>query len=184
MSMPLDQQPPPGFVLQQNANPHSPHGSIGAVVAVLVVVIILGVVAVVIGRLCSGRSIMGYGHYDLESWAETKCSSCIDGRINPPLSRPNVSCSSVSTSTPAQTHQGSELQQEEQSPQTPQPANLWCSSCWGFLDMVAVENSSISCVLFVHFFYICDVGIIDFADWKRMFETSLWILNCHSQFFA
>lgn len=33
-----------------------------------------------------------------------------------------------------------------------------------FLDMVAVENSSISCVLFVHFFYICDVGIIDFPD--------------------
>ncbi|PRQ27598.1 hypothetical protein RchiOBHm_Chr6g0306971 [Rosa chinensis] len=84
--------PPQAFVLQgSDASTYSPHGSIGAVVGVLVMVVILAVVAVVIGRLCSGKTIMGYGHFDMESWAETKCSSCIDGRISVSLPRPNVS---------------------------------------------------------------------------------------------
>ncbi|CAN0922199.1 hypothetical protein LINGRAHAP2_LOCUS32974 [Linum grandiflorum] len=51
---------------------------------------ILGIAAVMIGRMCSGRRILGYGQYDIEGWAETKCSTCIDGRItpSPPPPRP------------------------------------------------------------------------------------------------
>ena len=59
------EQPPPMSVTQ-----HSPHESIGPVIGVLVVVIVLGVIAVMIGRLCSGRRIMGHGQYDVERWAE------------------------------------------------------------------------------------------------------------------
>lgn len=117
MSRPtMDQQPPPpAFVLQSNnANTYSPHGSIGAVAGVLIMVVILAAIAVVIGRLFSGRTIMGYGHFDLESWAETKCSSCIDGRISVSLPRPNVS----TATPPAQ----QTIQQSEQSePQTSAP---------------------------------------------------------------
>ncbi|TQD73229.1 hypothetical protein C1H46_041247 [Malus baccata] len=120
MSRPFDQtqQSPPDFVLQQNTNTsHSPHGSIGAVVGVLIVVLLLGLVAAVIGRVCSGRSIFGYGHYDLGSWAEAKCASCIDGRINAQIPRPNVSATSSATANPAQTQEESELQ-------PPQTANV------------------------------------------------------------
>ncbi|XP_050365721.1 uncharacterized protein LOC126784292 [Argentina anserina] len=112
MSRSYGEQPPPPpppqeFVIQGGeASTYSPHGSIGAVVGVLVMVVILAVVAVVIGRLCSGKTIMGYGHFDMESWAETKCSSCIDGRISISLSRPNVS----TTTPPAQPSEQSEAQ--------------------------------------------------------------------------
>ncbi|GAB4837963.1 hypothetical protein Ancab_027491 [Ancistrocladus abbreviatus] len=63
-------------------------GSVGAVIAVLAVVTILAIIAAAIGRLCSGRSIMGYGHFDVEAWTETKCSSCVDGHVCPAPSRP------------------------------------------------------------------------------------------------
>ncbi|KAI5563972.1 hypothetical protein POPTR_014G035400v4 [Populus trichocarpa] len=121
MSMLLDQQPPPMSVTPQSFNTYSTHASIGPAIAVLVVIMVFGVLAVMVGRLCSGRRIMGYGQYDMESWAEVKCSSCIDGRISPPLSRSSVPATSSSASTPAQTQQ--ETKQEEQSPQHP-PENL------------------------------------------------------------
>ncbi|KAK9136181.1 hypothetical protein Syun_015511 [Stephania yunnanensis] len=42
-----------------------------------------------IGRLCSGRRVMGYGEYDVEGWMERRCASCIDGRVDaaPPIPR-------------------------------------------------------------------------------------------------
>lgn len=87
MSTPIDQQPPPMAVSQEAYTAHSGHGSVGPVIAVLAVITILGVIAGMIGRLCSGRPIMGHGQYDFESWVERKCSSCIDGRIDPPPPR-------------------------------------------------------------------------------------------------
>ncbi|KAL4555735.1 hypothetical protein LXL04_038363 [Taraxacum kok-saghyz] len=90
---PNQQQQPPPFppVIQEQAyKPHSSHGSVGPVIGVLAVIMVLGAVAVMIGRLCSGRRIMGHGQYDFEGWAETKCSTCIDGRLGPPPQRQPV----------------------------------------------------------------------------------------------
>ncbi|KAJ4838270.1 hypothetical protein Tsubulata_022912 [Turnera subulata] len=126
MSMPQGQQPPPVAVIPTSLSTSSQtHGSLGPFIAVLVMIIILGILAVIVGRLCSGRRIIGHGHgqYDMESWAETKCSSCIDGRITHPLPRPssnNVHAESSPASS-TQTHQ--ETKQEEPSPQHP-PGNL------------------------------------------------------------
>lgn len=128
--MPLDQAPPPPTVpiTQQTFSSHS---TFVPFIAVFAVIIIFGVLAIMIGRLCSGGTALGYGHYDMERWVEEKCSSCIDGRISPPTTtttRPranNASVSVTSTSvptTPIQTHQ--ENRQEEPSPQNPQ-ANVW-----------------------------------------------------------
>ncbi|KAL6546080.1 hypothetical protein OROGR_009954 [Orobanche gracilis] len=78
------QQPPPVEMAQQAYRAHSGHGSVGPVIGVLAMITILGVVAVMIGRLCSGRGIRGHGKYDFEGWVETKCASCIDGRVDPP----------------------------------------------------------------------------------------------------
>ncbi|KDP38399.1 hypothetical protein JCGZ_04324 [Jatropha curcas] len=124
MSMPLSQQPPAVTVGQEPFHTLSTHTTIGPVIAVLIVIMILGIVAVMIGRICSGRRILGYGQYDIESWAETKCSSCIDGRISPSLPRPpNVFATSApSSSMPAQTNQ-EETKQDDQSPHHP-PENL------------------------------------------------------------
>ncbi|VVB08456.1 unnamed protein product [Arabis nemorensis] len=76
-SMPLYGQPPPP---QHTASGHS---TIGPFIAVLIVITVLCVLASVIGRLCSGKTIMGYGDYDMERWAESRCGSCIDGHILP-----------------------------------------------------------------------------------------------------
>ncbi|XP_055814777.1 uncharacterized protein LOC129884508 [Solanum dulcamara] len=81
---PLQQQlPPPMFVSQQAYSDRPGHGSVGPVIAVLAVIAVLGAIAIMIGRLCSGRKIMGRGQYDFEGWVETKCASCIDGRVDP-----------------------------------------------------------------------------------------------------
>ncbi|XP_077233536.1 uncharacterized protein LOC143875832 [Tasmannia lanceolata] len=122
MSMPLYQQPPPMVINQQAYSSHSGSGSIGPVIAVLAVITILGVVAGMIGRLCSGRRILGHGDYDFEGWIERKCSSCIDGRIDPPPQRNtnDSSADSVPIAIPAENPQ--EIKQAEQSPQNP-PAN-------------------------------------------------------------
>ncbi|XP_026446728.1 uncharacterized protein LOC113347313 [Papaver somniferum] len=53
-----------------------------AVIVVLVFITILGVLSVIVGRLCSGKRVIGIGEYDFESWVERKCSTCIDGRID------------------------------------------------------------------------------------------------------
>ncbi|KAK9756388.1 hypothetical protein RND81_01G093600 [Saponaria officinalis] len=86
MSMLYSPPPPPPPQLMASPPPYTTHGSIGAVIGVLAVVLVLCVGAVLVGRLCSGRGIRGRTHYDMESWVETKCSSCVDGRIV--LSRP------------------------------------------------------------------------------------------------
>ncbi|XP_054776339.1 uncharacterized protein LOC129284869 [Prosopis cineraria] len=70
--------------LQQAYTTPTGHESVGPVIAVLAVITVLGVMAGMIGRLCSGRRVLGHARYDFESWFETKCSSCIDGGIAPP----------------------------------------------------------------------------------------------------
>lgn len=92
------QQPPPMEIGQQVYTSHSGHGSVGPVIGVLAVITILGAIAVVIGRLCSGRGIRGRGQYDFEGWVETKCASCIDGRVDPPRPRMVVEHSVTSSS--------------------------------------------------------------------------------------
>ncbi|KMZ56401.1 hypothetical protein ZOSMA_96G00770 [Zostera marina] len=77
--------------------------SIGAVICVVVGIVVLGMGAVIIGRLCAGSRILGYGHYDMEGWVEKKCSSCIDGRMAledpppppPPDANANAAASSI-----------------------------------------------------------------------------------------
>ncbi|KAK2665155.1 hypothetical protein Ddye_003729 [Dipteronia dyeriana] len=93
MSTPVQeqQQPPPVEVTQQAYAAHSGYGSVGPVIVVLAVITILGVIAAMIGRLCSGRPIVGHGgQYNFEGWVERKCSSCIDGRVAPPPIRPDI----------------------------------------------------------------------------------------------
>lgn len=123
MSIPAEQhQPPPPISITQHAySSHSGTGSIGPVIAVLAVITILGVVAGVIGRLCSGRRIMGYGQYDFEGWIERKCSSCIDGSVEPPpRNNTNGDEGSVPISVSLENHQ--ETKQAEKSPQNHPPA--------------------------------------------------------------
>ncbi|OMO74880.1 hypothetical protein COLO4_26446 [Corchorus olitorius] len=128
MSMPpLVQQPPPGVPVTQVQQPyesHAAHASIGPVIAVLVVIVILGILAGMIGRLCTGRKIMGYGQYDIESWFETKFSSCIDGRIySPPPPRPNVAAS-ANNSVPASIQHQPPQEGPSPSPQTSSTPNV------------------------------------------------------------
>ncbi|AES73246.1 hypothetical protein MtrunA17_Chr3g0133571 [Medicago truncatula] len=120
-SMPVyQQQPPPFTVTQPSYHGASQHDSIGPLIGVLVVIIVLGIIAVMIGRLCSGRRIMGHGQYDIESWAEKKCSTCIDGRINHSIPmRVNETSTTSLPATPINTQQ--ETRQEEQSSQNSPP---------------------------------------------------------------
>ncbi|MBA0693425.1 hypothetical protein Goari_003799, partial [Gossypium aridum] len=84
MSMTVTQQPPPPpTVTVPDQQPYhnsqtTTHPSLPPLIGVLLVIIILGIIAGMIGRLCTGRKIMGLGHFDIETWIETKCSSCID----------------------------------------------------------------------------------------------------------
>ncbi|PIA56156.1 hypothetical protein AQUCO_00700481v1 [Aquilegia coerulea] len=97
------QQPPPIAVTQQAYSTQTSHGSVGALIGVLAVITILGVIAGMIGRLCSGRQIMGHGNYDFEGWIEKNCASCIDGGIDPPpppLSSRNSSHNSIPIASP------------------------------------------------------------------------------------
>ncbi|WCJ35365.1 hypothetical protein M5689_016626 [Euphorbia peplus] len=86
MSLQVTQQVPPAVTITQDSfvTNSTSHGAIGPVIAVLVVIMVLGIIAVMIGRVCSGRRIFGYGQYDIESWAEAHCGACIDGRLTPP----------------------------------------------------------------------------------------------------
>ncbi|GKV22738.1 hypothetical protein SLEP1_g32575 [Rubroshorea leprosula] len=111
MSAPLDQLPPPTVVTQQAYTTHTGHGSVGPVIAVLAVITILGVIAGMIGRLCSGRPIMGRGHYDFEGWVERKCSSCLDGRVGPP---PQLRTEDIPVAVPVQEAPQPEIKDEEQ----------------------------------------------------------------------
>ncbi|XP_044508862.1 uncharacterized protein LOC123227797 [Mangifera indica] len=112
----LDQQPPPMVVTQQEYTTHSGHGSFGPVIAVLAVITILGVIAGMIGRLCSGRRVMGRREYDFESWVERKCSSCLDGNIDPHPTRPEIPVAEpVAQEAPPQEIKEEEEEEEQKS---------------------------------------------------------------------
>lgn len=81
------QQAPPLIPTQQAYTSHSGHGSVGPVIGVLAIIIILGALAIMVGRLCSGRRIMGRGQYDFETWVETKFATCLDDRVDPAPTR-------------------------------------------------------------------------------------------------
>lgn len=110
------QQPPPIAAAQQQAfTSHPGHGSVGSVIAVLAVIIILAAAAVMVGRLCSGRGIMGhYSHYNIENWVETKCSSCIDGSVEAPVPRRVVEHRSSSASVDAAPEESPEQEAKEE----------------------------------------------------------------------
>ncbi|XP_062109794.1 uncharacterized protein LOC133821628 [Humulus lupulus] len=119
----IDQQPPPMAVVQQAYTAHSGRGSVGPVIAVLAVITVLGVIAGMIGRLCSGRRVMGHGqYYDFEGWVERKCSSCLDGTVGPPH-RPsppaNASSGEVPVAMPVEMPSQTKEEEEEQT-QEPQ----------------------------------------------------------------
>lgn len=80
---PQQEQLPPIQTTRQAYPANSGRGSVGPVIGVLALITILGAIAVMIGRLCSGRKVMGHLQYDVEGWVETKCASCIDGRVEP-----------------------------------------------------------------------------------------------------
>uniref|UniRef100_A0A6N2LAU4 Uncharacterized protein n=1 Tax=Salix viminalis TaxID=40686 RepID=A0A6N2LAU4_SALVM len=119
MSTPLDQQQqetPSTEVSQQAAYTHTGHGSVGPVIAVLSVITILGVIAGMIGRLCSGRRILGHGQYDFEGWVERKCSSCLDGHVDPPpIRHADIPVAApVVEEGPRETREEEEEQEQEQ----------------------------------------------------------------------
>ncbi|KAK8946891.1 hypothetical protein KSP39_PZI006615 [Platanthera zijinensis] len=91
----LPPAPPSSMVYQPPYASHIGRGSIGPLIAVLAVITVFGILAGVVGRLCSGRRIVGLGPYDVEGWIERKCSSCIEARIElttpPPLPPPQRS---------------------------------------------------------------------------------------------
>ncbi|KAL2456801.1 uncharacterized protein Fot_56662 [Forsythia ovata] len=126
---PLQQQQPPPMVVaaQQASTAHPGHGSVGPVIGVLAVITVLGVIAVMIGRLCSGRRIMGHGRYDFEEWVETKCATCIDGQVFPPppphmVAEHSVSSSSGEASPAAVPQEETQTQDEDKVPE--QHSNL------------------------------------------------------------
>lgn len=89
---PLVAPPPPVLMIsqqqqqqQQQGNHYSaPSGHVGPVIGVVAMIAVLGILAGLVGRLCSGRTVLGYGpHFDVEAWLESKCSSCLDGRVAP-----------------------------------------------------------------------------------------------------
>ncbi|KAL8239484.1 hypothetical protein R6Q59_016051 [Mikania micrantha] len=82
----IHQQPPPLLPAteRQDYTYHHHHRSVGPAIGVLAVIMVLGAIAVMIGRLCSGRKIMNHRQYDFDGWVETKCSSCVDGRLSHP----------------------------------------------------------------------------------------------------
>ena len=129
----IDQQPSPMAVVQQAYTANSGHGSVGPVIAVLAVITVLGVVAGVIGRLCSGRRVMGHGqYYDFEGWVERKCSSCLDGTVDPapPLRPANVACEEVPVAMPVEAPEEmkEEAVSEEQNQQQRQHQNSHAST--------------------------------------------------------
>lgn len=75
-------QPPAEPATAMYQDPYAGRGSVGPLIGVLAVILVLAVIAAIVGRLCSGRSVFGYGQFDVEGWIERKCASCIDGRVS------------------------------------------------------------------------------------------------------
>ncbi|KAI4321017.1 hypothetical protein MLD38_034441 [Melastoma candidum] len=105
----MEQQPSPPFMVN-TPQPHgytdpATHTSIAPFVGILLAVVVLGVAAVVVGRLCSGGRLRTsadrayLAKYDMERWAERRCSSCIDGRlhVNSPMPGPSSSLNGASS---------------------------------------------------------------------------------------
>ncbi|CAL9098838.1 unnamed protein product, partial [Musa hybrid cultivar] len=117
MSLPFQQQqqlpPPPVYAYRSHG------GSVGPVIAVLAAIAVLGVIAGILGRLCSGRTIMGYGHYDLEGWVERKCASCIDGRLEAPPQPRRPSANATGGSLPSPSAAAPQAKQSERRPDAP-----------------------------------------------------------------
>ncbi|KAM7279854.1 hypothetical protein ACFE04_006988 [Oxalis oulophora] len=115
MEMPQYDFPPPPPPPPSQLN-HS--GSIGPVIGVVVVIIVLSLIAIAIGRLCSGKRILGYGQFDIEAWMETTFSSCIDGRVtSPPPQQPPATTATESRSDdplPQRTQTQQEIKQDDQ----------------------------------------------------------------------
>ncbi|KAJ3678118.1 hypothetical protein LUZ60_001921 [Juncus effusus] len=87
MSVPFEEyNPPPAPTVEVHRSNSA--SSFGPLIAVLAVITVLGALAVLVGRICFGRTGFRYGRYDLEAWIETKCASCVDGRIDVALPRP------------------------------------------------------------------------------------------------
>lgn len=107
------QQAPPLLPTQQAYTSHSGHGSVGPVIGVLAIIIILGALAIMVGRLCSGRRIMGHGQYDFESWVETKCATCLDGRVDPGPTRIVIQHPPAPVTVPAEMEREEERKEEE-----------------------------------------------------------------------
>jgi hypothetical protein len=81
--------PPPPQPMVVIHRYHGGTSSFGPLIVALAVITVLGALAVLMGRVCFGRrSLFGYGRYDLEAWVETKCASCVDGRMDVALPRP------------------------------------------------------------------------------------------------
>lgn len=114
MSMALEQ-------LKQQAPPVSVSGigSFGPVISVLVVITLLGITAVLIGRLCTGRRIMGRFQFDIEGWIEKHCSACISGNSQTPGTNANDLEASVPIPIPEGNNQ--QINPPEQSSQGPPP---------------------------------------------------------------
>lgn len=81
----LEQPPAPSLpaleMTVEGYTTDSDNGSYGPVIAVLAVIVVLCIGSNMVGRLCSGRQIMGRGgNFDIEL-VETQCSSGVDGGI-------------------------------------------------------------------------------------------------------
>ncbi|KAJ8490746.1 hypothetical protein OPV22_012467 [Ensete ventricosum] len=105
MSLPFGKQPPPAYA--EPSGSQGGGGSIGPVIGVVLGVVALAVVAGLVGRLCSGLSILGYGHYDLHGWVERKCAACVDGRRpDAPPPQPSTDAAPAVTVTVEEAKQG------------------------------------------------------------------------------
>ncbi|KAJ8640469.1 hypothetical protein MRB53_017163 [Persea americana] len=114
MSMALEhlkQQPPPVSV--------SGSRSFGPVIAILVVITLLGIIAVLIGRLCTGRKIMGRFQFNVEGWIEKHCSACISGNSQTPGT--NANDPEASVPIPISEGNNQQINPPEQSSQGPRP---------------------------------------------------------------
>ncbi|XP_065017838.1 uncharacterized protein LOC135644299 [Musa acuminata AAA Group] len=111
MSLPFGEQPPPAYA--EPSGSQSGGGSIGPVIGVVLGVVALAVVAGLVGRLCSGLSILGYGHYDLHGWIERKCAACVDGRPEaPPPPQPSTNVAPAAAVTVEEAKRKREIPEE------------------------------------------------------------------------
>lgn len=133
MSESIDPLLAPPQLTPQAYMAHSSHGSIGPVIGVLAMITFFGAVAVIIGRLCSGRRVMGRVQYDIEGWVETKFAACIDGRVDPlpppprpvphPLPQPQMEAEPPRSSSSSEEETPGESGREERGNGSDRPDN-------------------------------------------------------------